>query len=316
VLLAKDDINAAGGILGRPLDLIVEDNQSDLKTTATAFRKLADVDKVSAIIGPNWAEFTEVAAPISENYKIPMLSPSGYKEGLFAGKRFVFTLQPPLWVSAKPLADLLKDRGYKSITVLLNEGAYLEGIFEGMKKNMPPGALGNVMRLNPGEMDFRSLIVKMKQSDSDAVLALILENKGLSNFFRQAKQLQLPQPIFTANAISFDDIILKDLSIAEGVTYFDFVILGSPEFLQRYRERFKDEPAFASGRAYDSVFLLKEAIEKCGVERTQIRDCLAKTDYHGTSGEISFDREGVIRSKEKNTYLLQVRNGKSVRLEE
>ncbi|MBN8548974.1 MAG: ABC transporter substrate-binding protein [Deltaproteobacteria bacterium] len=313
LLMARDEINAAGGISGRPVQLIVEDTQSDLKSTAAAFRKLIDFNSVSAIVGPNWAEFTEVAVPIAESAKVPFVSPSGYKEGLFENKKFSFTLQVPHYISARPLAQAMAQRGYKSIAVLVTDNAYLEGIFDGFRRVLPESdaRITSIERVSPSQSDFRSMIAKIKKSNADAVLALLLEGGNLHNFLTQARQLKLSLPIYSANGIPYDDLISKDMAIAEGVVFFDYLVPGGPEFIQAYTKRFGAQPGFASARAYDALYLIKAAIEQCGVQPAQIRECLSTSKYAGRSGTISFDRNGVLQSKEANTFLQQVKNAKA-----
>lgn len=76
VLMAQEEINAAGGIAGNPVRIITEDFRSDLKSTATGFLKLASVDKVAAIIGPNYPEFEEVAIPAADRLNVPTAEPA------------------------------------------------------------------------------------------------------------------------------------------------------------------------------------------------------------------------------------------------
>ena len=314
-MLAQDDINAAGGIAGKSIKLIVEDNQSNLNNTASAFRKLESVDKVCALVGPNWSEFTEVVAPLAESAKIPFISPSGYKDELFVGKTFAFTLQPPHTVATQPLADLLQKMKFQKIAILLSENAYLEGILDALQEQLKNSGISfeSRMRFNQGQSDFRTAITQLSQAKPDAVLALLTENGDLSNFFVQARQLKFKLPIFTANVIQFDDIIQKTPAIAEGATYFDFLTPGGAKFFQQYRNRFHREPGFASAKAYDAVFLFKAAIEKCGFERNDIRNCLSKNSVTGLSGSIAFDSNGVVTSRERNTELFRVENGKFVK---
>jgi branched-chain amino acid transport system substrate-binding protein len=315
-LLAQADINARGGIGGQRLELLVEDNQSDLKDTASAFKKLVSVQKVPAMIGPNWAEFVEIAAPLAQQHQIPMLSPSGYKDGLFTGKDFIFTLWPPHATATKPLSDYLIAQKYKAITVLLSENAYLEGVMEAVQAQLQgsPAKIRTIMRFIPGQKDFKSTLAKIKQSGSDAVLALLLENGDLSNFFKQTREIMLNLPLYSANGPAFDEIIHKDPAIAEGVIYFDYLVPGGAEFLKRFQEKFQRLPGFASAKAYDAVCLIKQAIETCGAAPSQIKDCLKKIHYQGLSGEIEFDANGVIRSSKPNTYLIRIRDGKLEKL--
>lgn len=314
--LAQEDINQGGGIGGRKIELIIEDNRSDLKVTASAIRKLIDIDRVVAIVGPNWAEFTEIAAPIAERATVTLITPSGFKEGLFEGKRFVFTLWQPHRIATMPLAEVLKRRGHKRVEVLLSENAYLEGILHGVEDNLRGSQvrISRVHRFAAGQKDYRSLITRLKASESDAVLALLLENSDLSPFFMQATQLKLNLPLYTANGVAFDSELLAKPSIAEGVTYFDYLTPGGAGFLNRYRERYGRDAGFGSARAYDALYLLKKAITDCGLSRELIRECVAQASYDGLSGRISFDENGVIEAREQNTYLLEVRGGKFVKV--
>jgi len=309
-LLAQEEINSGGGINGRKLEIIIEDNQSDLRSTASAFRKLVDIDQVLAIVGPNWAEFTEVLAPLAEASKVAFISPSGYKEGLFTDRDFAFTLWPPHTLATKPLSELLKSRDYKSIAVFLSENAYFEGIFEALEEQISDSIeVHPPMRFNEGELDFRSSISRTRRAAPDAVLVLLTENAGLSTFFTQANQLNLNLPLYSSNGVVFDHIIMNQLSIINDVVYYDFFVPGDDTFKERYRERFNLEPGFASAKAYDAVFLIKKAVEGCAASRAGIQECLSSVEYRGQSGAITFDSDGVIESDGVNTYLLQVKDG-------
>ena len=310
-LMALEEINNSGGADGKKLELIIEDNNSDLRTTASAYRKLADVDRVAALVGPNWSEFVEVVAPLARKDNLPVVSPSGFQEGLYKEKSCLFTLWPSHTISVKPLSEYLKTR-YSRVAVLLTENAYLEGIFEAAAAQTKDAklALSPILRFNGGHNDYRSAILKLKGSKADAVLVLLVENGDLSNFLKQARELSLKLPLFTGNGIPFDHSIQQDPEIAEGVIYFDFLVPGSDEFLRRYEARFKRRPGFASAKAYDAVYLLKNAFERCGLERREVCRCLHGSAYKGESSLISFDASGVVRSIEQNTQLMQVKNGR------
>ena len=315
VILAKEDINAQGGIAGHPIELKIEDNQSDLKATASAFRKLIELDRVTAVIGPNWAEFTEVVVPIAEAKKTVFLSPSGYKSGLFNRTHYAFTLWPPHTATVMPLAIAIKNN-VKKLAVLLNENAYLEGLYEALQLDLAgsPLAIHELMRLPAGQADYRSLISKIRASGVDGVLALLVENTDLPTFFKQAKQMALPSKIFTANGIPFDEVIQSDPSIAEGATYFDFSTPGSEKFKSRYHARFSSKPGFASAKSYDALFMLKKAIEHCKTN-SELAACLRQTTLEGESGKISFDNNGVSDSRQPKPLLYTIRNGSFIQLE-
>lgn len=310
-LLAQDDLNARGGIRGQPIHLVVEDNHSDLKSTASAFQKLISVDNVPAVLGPNWAEFVEIVSPLAEERHVPMISPSGYKGSVFQTTKYSFSLWPPHTVAVRPLVAHLRQRGFQSVTVFITENAYFEEILAALRSGLQgsPTQLNPIVRFSAAEQDFRSSITRLKSSPAQAVVALILENSGLVPYLRQMRQLGLALPHFTANGPAFDEMLKKEPSLAEGLVYFDYTVPGSDEFRARFRARFSKEPGFASAKAYDGVMLLAHTIEQCGAAREAISRCLHQEKYQGISGTIQFDTQGVIASSENNSRLLQIIDG-------
>lgn len=315
VLMAKDAINSSGGVNGKKIEIVAEDTRSELKDTVTAFHKL-NSKNVKAILGPNWAEFTEVAGPLANSANIPLITSSGYKAGITTADDYIFTLWPPPSVAARPLGKLITSK-HKRIAIFTSDNAYFDGIREAFEKFFAGTNVEMVVgeRFPAGVFDYRSSISKLKRSPAEAILCLLLETGEFASFLKQAKELKLDLPIYAANTIPFDNIVKKSPNLAEGVIYFDYKASGGENFDTDYRRRFKQEPGFGSAKAYDSLFLLKEAMERCGESPNQIRECLKSTKLNGVSGAISFDKDGVIKESPDHTFLIQVRNGKFERYE-
>ncbi len=310
--LAVEEINRSGGIAGRALELIVEDNHSDLKSTASAFMKLSSVDRVPAIIGPNWMEFIDVVAPLAEKDRIPVITPSGYRERHAAGAPWVFVLWPPPAVATKVLADKIIRDGRKRVTVVISDNTYYRGILAALRIQLEAAGVQimEVFSFPPGTADYRSALSRISRSSSDAVLPLLVESGDFAAFLRQRLALQISLPLYGANTLPFDKEVQRDLSLAEGLVYFDYITRGGADFALKYRERFSSEPGFGSAKAFDGVFLIADAIRRCGIERPQIRECLQSIDYQGVSGQIQFSKSGIIEDKTPHTTLLEVRGGK------
>lgn len=313
--LAVEDINQSGGILGKPVVLITEDNRSELRDSTTAFKKLVTVDRVSAVIGPNWAEFAEVIAPLSHSMKAVAISPSGYKPDLFKPQGYFFSMFPPPESATRSIVDYILRLKISSLTILVSENAYLLGLLEALKKQLQQESDAKaatrleVLRFNPGHQDYRSTIAKLKKERVGAVMLLLLLNSDLAPYLRQAQDLAFAPLTFTSNDIVYDEVVTKDRSLAEGVIFFEYFAPGSATFTQRFRKFAHREPNFGSAKAYDALMILKRAIEECGLDSEQIARCIRKDQYDGESGLVQFDRLGRIRWKESNTYLLQVQQG-------
>lgn len=291
--LAVDEINAKGGVAGRSIELIVEDFRSDLKTTASAMQKLTSIDKVAAVIGPNWTEFSEVAAGVATKNQILMITPSGYTKTLTKDRPFVFSALENHGAITAPLSSYIARQRPKKLAALVMQNSFHQSIFEAISAQLTSTGVSvwRTFEITPGNQDFRSILTRLKAEDVDAVLILLLEDGTGFSFLKQARELAFKGRIYSGNSILYDEAFKADPGVADEVVLFDYKIQHSPQFEQRFRERFKTEPMADSGRAYDLVFAVKKAAETCGTQSEAIRDCLSKQRLEGVSGLIGFDND-------------------------
>ncbi len=315
-LLAKDDINAQGGINGRPLEIVFEDNQSDLARTVTAYRKLVSVNKIPALLGPNWAEFAEVTAPLAEQDKIPMLTASGFSWTLTRNRRFIFTALQNFNDQVAPLGAFIAKQKHERLAILHSSSTYFDGIAEGLKSALEQKGMSvaSYIALTPKESDLRSVVLKLQKQRIDAAVLFLQEGGDLATLIRQLRTLKY-SPALYAGDISYDDVLMKDLALADGLVFMLYTGKSDPALEERYRKRFGFEPLWTVAKAYDNVFVLKAAMERCGLSPEQIRDCLIKTDYQGLSGHIQFGSDGIVRAFEPVTQLRRIEKGSIVSIE-
>lgn len=311
IQMALSDINSGGGINGRHLEMMIEDNQSSLKGTISAFQKLHSLHHVSVILGPNWAEFSEVVAPLAEQNKIVMLTASGYTETLTKNRKFVFTTLPQFEVHVKPITDALVKRHPKKIALLTTSNTYFESISKALRNNLAQAGLklSHELSVEPGNTDYRSMLLKLKNDGVDAIIPFLQEGGELASFFKQLQELNIQVKIYTHDIV-FDEVLSKRPTLAEGASFFRYMPDAPQEFLDRYRREYKREPMVNVPKAYDNVFLIQDAMLRCGLKSEQIRQCLLQADYSGHSGRIRFSPSGNVIGMENLTKLYQVVNGK------
>ncbi len=317
ITLAVEDINRAGGVLGRPLKIISEDNSSLLKGVVTAFNKLANVDKVPVVLGPNWSEFAEVMAPLAQKKSVVMLVSSGYSKALTSGKEYVFTLLPGYEVVTKPLAEHIYKSNFAKIALVVTENAYFEGLSKALQDHLrKSGApVFRVENAKSDTQDYRTTISKLKSDGVDAVVMLLSESGENAAFLKQAHELAFKAQIFGSNAVSYDSVLMKNRAIGNGIIYFDYVTVATDEFIARYKAKFGEKPYFSSPQAYDSVFLIKGAIERCGLRASEIKQCLQNVQYSGVSGPIQFDSQRQIIRVDEITALFRIVDGEPKKIQ-
>ncbi len=124
--MAVEEINADGGINGRPLKVIHEDDQSDPKKAITAFQKLTDIDKVRIIIGTSWSNTGLAVAPLADENEVLMISPSlGVKE-FNEGSRFLFNTWPHDYRLSEALADHVYAQGHRKVALIGAKQVWVE----------------------------------------------------------------------------------------------------------------------------------------------------------------------------------------------
>lgn len=316
--LAAEEINRAGGIQGKRILIRAEDNHSSQKDTATAFHRLASGDGVPVILGPNWAEFAEIAAPLAERARIPILSASANKRGLFDGKSFVFTLFPSYRDLIKPFAEMLAAKSPKRIALFVTENSFCEELADGLREELTQRGMRiwEQFGFNSQNQDYRATLAKAISHDTDAIVAFLLNDGGPTLFLRQADNLRYPRSrIFFGPSLAMDHAILEDKRLAEGVTFFLPMSSSSAAFAEKYRKAMGSPPSHNEAKAYDSVYLVRNAVEQCGESGDKIAACLRKASYTGASGSIEFDKNGQVRSGSGTEgAVMVVKNGEFERL--
>lgn len=315
IKMAVEDLNKAGGISGQKIELTIEDNQSDLKKTVNSIQKLATVDKVKFILGPNWAEFAEVAAPICEAQKVIMLTASGYTRTLTKDRKFIFTTLPSHSIMTEPLSNLIIKNGHKKIALATSVSSYFESLATSMREQLKAQnvTLASDDLWNPGQNDFKSYITKLKGGGFDAVILMLNEGGDLSSFLKQARELGLTAKLYASNAPLFDHAITENPLLAEGVTIFNLLTIAKPEFLSRFQSIYGSPASDSVPRAYDLISIVKDTITRCGdVDTSKLSDCMLKTDIIGQSGHIRFNPNHTVLPDGILSAVYEIRLGKPV----
>jgi branched-chain amino acid transport system substrate-binding protein len=316
-MMAIDDLNAAGGVLGRPLLLITEDTQSKPGESATAAKKLISRDKVVALLGEVASSRSLEAAPVAQLAKVPMISPASTNPKVTETGNYIFRtcfidpFQGP--VMAKFAQEKL--RAQRVALMVSNSSAYSIGLAKFFREAFTAngGTIVLEQKYAEGDKDFKAQLTAIKAAGVDAVFNPGYYNEG-ALIVLQARDLGLTLPIFGADSWEAEALIELGGKAIEGAYLCSHYSPADPSprvqnFVQAYKKRFGTTPDSNASLGYDSVLVLVDAIKRTGsTDRAKIRDALAATkNFAAVTGHITIDAQ---RNASKNAVIIQVRNGK------
>jgi branched-chain amino acid transport system substrate-binding protein len=316
-MMAIDDLNAAGGVLGRPLLLVTEDTQSKPGETATVVKKLISRDKVIALLGEVASSRSLEAAPIAQAAKVPMISPASTNPKVTETGAYIFRtcfidpFQGP--VMARFAREHLKAK--RVALVVSNSSAYSIGLAKFFRESFVAngGTIVLEQKYSEGDKDFKAQLTAIKAAGVDAVFNPGYYNEG-ALIVRQARDLGLTLPIFGADSWEAEALIQLGGKAMEGAYLCSHYSPEDPSprvqnFVAAYKKRFGSTPDSNASLGYDSVLVLVDAIRRAGTtERNALREAIATTrDFMAVTGKITIDSE---RNASKNAVIIQVKNGK------
>jgi len=316
-LLAVEEINAAGGVLGRKIQLITEDNQSKAGESATIAKKLISRDKVVALIGEVASMRSLEAAPIAQQFRIPMISPSSTNPKVTEIGNYVFRVCfiDPFQgvVMAKFARNSLK---LKRVAVLTSvSSAYSVGLAKYFKERFTQdgGAIALEQRFTEGDKDFKAQLTAIKAANVDGIFLPGYYTEA-ALVCKQARDLGLNLPLFGGDGWEAPQLISIGGAAVEGTYYSTHY---SPEnkspavsgFVERFRKRWNNEvPDAMAALGYDAAMVLADAIKRAGTtDSAKLRDALAATkNLPGVTGDTTLDAQ---RNASKAAVVIAVKDG-------
>lgn len=299
--MALEEINKAGGVLGKQLELKVEDTQSNNNGAVNALSRLGSAGNLVAIIGSVRSTQVQAMSPTLTKLGIPMMI-GGTDAGLtHAGNPWLFRCRPNDSYSAKVIAEFgVNTLAKKKWAIVHSTDAFGNGGKNGLTESLK--ALGVTPVLVQGftsnTQDFTPVVLAIKQSGADIIATYIANSPDVGILAKQLRQLGVTAPwVGSPSIASATAMKLGDEALYGTYAVADFTPGANAEaqaYAQKYRERYKVEPDFYSSWAYDAVHLLANAIKAKG--STKPADLKAAfhavKGYKGVEGTYTFDKNG------------------------
>ena len=322
-LMAIEEINAAGGVLGKKLELLTEDTQSKAGEPATVVNKLVARDGVVAMLGEVASSRSLEAAPICQQNKIPMVSPSSTNPKVTETGDYIFRVCFIDPFQGTVMANFaMKTLKAKKLAVFTDvKSDYSKGLAKFFKEQVAKNGGQIVVELdfNGGDKDFKAQLTAIKAASPDAVfIPGYYTDAALIAI--QAKQLGLNVPLLGGDGWESEKLTEIGKDAVEG-HYFSTHYspeVGSPtskKFVENYKKRWNGKvPDALAACGYDSAIVLVDAMKRAGSsEGPKVREALAATkDFDAVTGRITIDPQ---RDATKSAVILQVKGGKFAYLE-
>lgn len=302
VHMAVDEINEDGGINGKQVEVVEYDTKTDETEAASLTTRLGTRDQVTAIIGPATTGSMQAAIPSANTAQVPIMSPTATDDGVLTDSNG--EVHPYAWRTSftnsfqgSALAQFANDELDAKSAVILSDNSsdYAIGLTETFKKVFD-GEIVASENFSEGETDFSAVLTNIKDMDFD-VLYVPGYYEEAGPIIKQAREMGVDQPILGPDGMGNE--ILRELAGAENMNdiYYTshFVVTSEDpavqEFVSDYKDEFNVEADMFTGLAYDSVYVLKEAIESAeSSDPKEVNEALKNiTDFPGITGTFSFD---------------------------
>ena len=320
--LATSEINASGGINGRKINLIVEDDQSIPQKAATSAKKLIEINKVSVIVGMVGSGLGMSVAPIANESKIPLIACGVSTPKYSTASDYTFRIRGNSQKEIQILAALAFNKyNTRKLAILNVQNEYGVSYKEVFKKSYVE--LGGKVIIDEsyqsGSSDFRTQLTKIKNSGEDGIY-LVAQGAENGYALKQMKELGIKAKIYATVGMEVPEAIQTGGSALDGVLYtttgFDPTVDNEliRKFNSNYKKKYGENSDLFSAEGYDALKIVANILTKGTTEPGEIKEELYKLkDFPGVTGSITFNQFG--DPINRNIFLKTIKNNQYIILE-
>lgn len=303
VKLAVQEINKAGGVDGKKIELVTKDNKSENAEASTAATNLAIQSQVNTMIGPATSGAVAAASLNAQKTGVPLLTPSGTQDDLTLDtvdgvKKYVFRTTFQDSFQGQVLAQYAYSNLNAKKVVLYydNSSDYAKGIAEEFKKKYQ-GDIVTTATFASGDKDFQSALTKIKNLDYDAiVMPGYYTETGIIT--KQARDMGISVPILGPDGFNDDSFAdLAGKANANNVYYVSgystkTALSGKAnDFIKAYKAKYGSEPNMFAALSYDSVYMIAKAAEGAKTSIDIANNLAELKDFDGVTGKMTIDKK-------------------------
>jgi len=296
--IAVKERNAKGGVLGKQVELVIEDGECQPSKTVSAAEKLVQQDKVPVISGAFCSSATIAAMGVAQKYKVPLLSGVSSKSDLTErGNEWFFRSAETDGLLARAFAKILVDQlhlkkiAYIGVNDDWGRGGMTE--FSTQIEGMG-GETAMKLYFDHGTTDFYTMLTRVRAAKPDGVF-VAAETQDGSILVKQMKEVNLQSKVFGVGSWATADFARLAGDASQGIhaaVPYAYTIdrAENKKFVAEYKSAYGELPGKYSAAGYNALNIIMDAIERAGAaDPDKIRQALAKTDYNGPNGSFKFN---------------------------
>jgi branched-chain amino acid transport system substrate-binding protein len=298
VKMVVADMNAKGGVLGRPIELVIEDGACNPAQSVNAAEKLVVRDKVVALLGAFCSTSTAATMEVAKKYHVPLIT------GISTAAQLTEQGNPYFFraVATTPMlgnafgGELPKAVKAKRFAFLVLNDDWGRSMVSSYPKSIEAagGEIVATEYFQQSELQFLSHITKIKGSNPDAIV-LAANTQQAAALSKQIRELGVTVPLIGEGSWTSDSYFKLAGSSADGVyglVEYVYTIQNpiNDAFVKEFHAKYNEYPTKFAGAAHNAINIVVAAIKRAGVtDPEKIRDALEKTDYNGLVGNMKFD---------------------------
>ena len=301
-LLCEKHVNAQGGVLGRPVELVIYDDESDEKTAARLYEKLIAEDKVDAVLGPYGTAITEAVADIPEKHRKIMVAANAATSSIWEkGRRYLIMVLAPVDSASIGFFDIAARNGLKTVAIIHQDALLPNAVAKAASEIATSKGLQVVSfeMYATGKTDFSDLLNKLKSTQPDVLVAAAVRLDDLVTIARQMKEVDLNVKMMSSLPYGllpeYYQRLGKEAEFVYSATFWEASLPtpGNRDFVVAYEKEFKRAPAVQSANSYAGCQIFMEAVRRAGtMDSDKVRDALLALRMKTILGDFAVDQRG------------------------
>lgn len=314
--LAAAQINEAGGINGKQVEIVVSDDKGDSNEAVNVANKFVSDKSILAVVGHFNSSATLATAPVYNKNKIVEISPSSSAPGVTDAGEYTYRVITTDAFQADYLADWSKELGYSKVALIYEQSDFGIGLLDVYKQAAPENniEITATEAYNPGEKDFSTVLTKIKATNPDAIFIGGFYNEA-ALIAQQAQKLGMDVEFIGVDSLYSEALLELGQQSVEDFKLIGFFFPGgdnakATEFAEQYQAKYNSKPDTYAAYSYVATSLIIDAVKEQGADRESIKTFLDQVkDYEGATGTLSFDENGDVVTVPSK---LKVENGEFV----